>query len=561
MIDGVEIMPDKNLRLGDRLVEEGLITIKQLEDSLKRQKNTGLKLGEQIIEDNLLTEAQIFNFLEMQLGIRHVNLASYVIKKNALEHIDQSFAEKNEVLPIDVQKGRLIVAMSDPMNLRLVDDMSIMTGIRVDAVIASKNSIEDAIANVYRVKEQKIDGSETPDFSGMTTLDSDMSIANAPIVKLVNKIIKDGLKARASDIHIEPSNSEVRIRFRVDGDLREYMTSELRNHSAIITRIKIMGEMDISEKRKPQDGRVETIIDSHMVDMRLSALPTVYGEKMVIRLLDRSAVVIDKKRLGLTEKNIKIINEIMKYPQGMILATGPTGSGKTTTLYSLLKELNSVQKNIITVEDPVEYRLSGVNQVQVNKKAGLTFSTGLRSILRQDPDIIMVGEIRDKETAQIAIRASITGHLVLSTLHTNDTASTVTRLIDMDVEPYILSSSLVGIISQRLVKKLCNSCKIPHETENGDMEILNIDEAKTIYQPRGCNACGRTGYSGRTAIHEIMVIDKEIRKLINSNASADIIKEAAVKKGMMTLNQSCSELILKGDTSIEELIRVSYSID
>jgi type IV pilus assembly protein PilB len=298
-----------------------------------------------------------------------------------------------------------------------------------------------------------------------------------------------------------------------------------------------------------------------MVDMRLSALPTVHGEKMVIRLLDRSAVVIDKKRLGLTEKNIQIIDDIMKHPQGMILATGPTGSGKTTTLYSLLKELNSIEKNIITVEDPVEYRLNGINQVQVNKKAGLTFATGLRSILRQDPDIIMVGEIRDKETAQIAIRASITGHVVLSTLHTNDTASTVTRLIDMDVEPYILSSSLVGIISQRLVKKLCNSCKSSYITSEADMKVLNIDEPKTIFEARGCNACGRTGYNGRTAIHEIMVIDKKIRKLINANVSADVIKDEAIKNGMTTLNHSCSELILKGDTSIEELIRVSYSID
>lgn len=554
-------MVERNLRIGDRLVEEGLITKKQLEKSLERQKNTGLKIGEQIIEDDLLTETQIFNFLEMQLGIRHVNLSSYVIKKVALEQIDQSFAEKNEVIPIDIQNGRLIVAMSDPMNLRLVDDISIMTGMRVEAVIASRNSIEDSIANVYRVKEKKMNASETSDYSGMSTLDSDMSIANAPIVKLVNKIIKDGLKARASDIHIEPSSSDVRIRFRVDGDLREYMTSELRNHSAIVTRIKIMGEMDISEKRKPQDGRVETIIDSHMVDMRLSALPTVYGEKIVIRLLDRSAVVIDKKRLGFTEKSIEIIEEIMKYPQGMILATGPTGSGKTTTLYSLLKELNSVKKNIITVEDPVEYRLNGINQVQVNKKAGLTFATGLRSILRQDPDIIMVGEIRDKETAQIAIRASITGHVVLSTLHTNDTASTVTRLIDMEVEPYILSSSLVGIISQRLVKKLCNSCKEIHHTTPTDMEILGISEPKSIFKAKGCNACGRSGFSGRTAIHEIMVIDKKIRQLINSNASADSIRDVAIKNGMTTLNQSCSELILKGATSIEELIRISYSID
>lgn len=552
-------MPKENLRLGDLLVNEELITEKQLRESLENQKKTGLKLGEQIIQDNFLTEFQIFNFLEKQLGIKQVDLSTYIINKNVLKFINLEFARENVVIPIDIKNGRLVVAMADPMDLRLVDDIGLMTGMRSRAMIASKSSILEAIENSYADERFRREYEE--DYSGMTTLDSDDSIASAPIVMLVNKIITAGLNARASDIHIEPSSSDVRVRFRVDGDLREYMKTDQSTHAPLVTRIKIMGEMNISEKRLPQDGRIETIIDSHVVDMRISVLPTVYGEKVVIRLLDRSSVVIDKRKLGLSEKSIKVLDNIMKYPQGIILATGPTGSGKTTTLYSLLKELNSVKKNIITVEDPVEYRLNGINQVQVNNKAGLTFANGLRSILRQDPDIIMVGEIRDKETAQIAIRASITGHVVLSTVHTNDTASTIARLVDMGVEPYILSSALTGVISQRLVKKLCNSCKRVHETTQYEMDLLGIDEPIEIYEKVGCKACGGTGYSERTAINEILVINKGIRNLINSNASTDDIKDIAIKDGMMSLFDNCKELIIDGITSIEELIRVSYSIE
>ncbi len=556
-------MNNKKIRLGDSLVAEGLITVEQLNGALIRQKSTGNKLGEQIIDDNILTENQIFNFLEIQLGIKHVNLETYVIDKKVARLVNENFARKNKLLPINVSNGKLIVAMVDPMDLILIDDIVVITGMNIDARIASKASVKKAIDEAYKSKEKKVKKDNKSDYSGMTTLDSDASISNAPIVKLVNKIIVAGLKARASDIHIEPSNDKLRVRFRVDGDLREFMKNDMSSHSALVTRIKIMGEMDISEKRKPQDGRVETIIDSHLLDMRISVLPTVYGEKVVIRLLDRSAVVIDKERLGLTKTDLITIEKMMRYPQGMLLVTGPTGSGKTTTLYTLLNELNTSTKNIITVEDPVEYRLNGINQVQVNKKAGVTFSTGLRAILRQDPDIIMIGEIRDGETAQIAIRASITGHLVLSTLHTNDTASTVTRLIDMGIEPYILSSSLIGIVSQRLVKSLCNSCKKAHITTESEMEILGLDKPIEIYEKNGCSACGNMGYSGRTGIYEMMIITKEIREHINKNESVDIIREAAFASagGMKTLSNSCKELIINGKTTIDELLRITYSVE
>ncbi|MGM0378356.1 MAG: GspE/PulE family protein [Bacillota bacterium] len=554
----------KKIRLGDKLIDEGLITEEQLEGALTRQKITGNKLGEQIIEDNLLTESQIFKFLEDQLDIKHINLNSYVINPDAIKKIDKDFAEENDVIPIDIKGGELVVVMADPMDLMLIDDMNMMTGMPIAPMIASKQSIEDAIDIAYAMDEDfsddLLDDEENGEQQTYQSQESD-EITNSPMVRLVNKIISSGIKAEASDIHIEPTETNVRVRFRIDGDLQEFIKSKKETLSPLVTRIKIMGKMDISERRRPQDGRVETIIDSHLVDLRISILPTVHGEKVVIRLLDRSSVVTDKSELGFSEKNLKILDNLTKSPQGIILATGPTGSGKTTTLYSILKEMNSTEKNVITVEDPVEYRLKGINQVQVNKKAGLSFASGLRAILRQDPDVVMVGEIRDEETAQIAMRASITGHVVLSTLHTNDTSSTITRLTDMGIKPYILSSSIVGIISQRLVKKLCNSCKESKVTTKSEMKELGLDSSKEIYKAKGCNACGQTGYSGRTAIHEIMLINKSLKRKISNGESAGKIKQQALKDGMETLKESCSELVIKGKTSIEELIKVTYTID
>jgi len=353
----------------------------------------------------------------------------------------------------------------------------------------------------------------------------------------------------------------MRVRFRVDGELQEVMRSASVAHSAIITRIKIIGKMDIAEKRIPQDGRVEVVIEDKSVDMRLSILPTVYGEKVVIRVLGGQSQSLSKDKLGLSPENTLLFDNIIKSPNGIILVSGPTGSGKTTTLYTVLKELNKVEANIITVEDPVEYKLEGINQVQVNTKAGLTFVSGLRSILRQDPDIIMIGEIRDAETAQIAIRASITGHLVLSTIHTNDSASSVARLVDMGIEPYLVSSSVVGVVAQRLVKKICPKCKISYRPDHAEMMMLKLNEPKMLFRGEGCSACNNTGYQGRTAIHEIMVVNKEIRELIDRKATIDQLRQMSSRFGTKTLRETCIELVLSGVTTTSELTKVTYSIE
>lgn len=555
------------MRLGDLLIQSGLITNKELERILELQRKNGKKLGELMIDEGLLTERQIIEVLEFQLGIPHMDLNKYYVNPDAPKKISENLARKHLAIPINLIRDKLIVAMADPLNLLAIDDIKLVTGLDVDVVISSKNEILNAINKYYDNKEVAEKAIE--EFEIMHALEGireeenslQHDINNAPVVKLVNSFISQAVKSKASDIHIEPFEKYVRIRFRIDGELKEIMTPAKSTHSAIVTRIKIIGKLDISEKRVPQDGRVEVMIENRRVDMRISVLPTVYGEKIVIRLLDQSNLVVKKEELGFIEQNLRLFDKIIKYPEGIILVTGPTGSGKTTTLYTVLKELNQINKNIITVEDPVEYKLDGINQVQVNLKAGLTFALGLRSILRQDPDIVMVGEIRDIDTAQIAIRAAITGHLVLSTLHTNDTASSISRLMDMGIDNYLVSSGVVGIIAQRLVKKICSHCKMAYEADSAERQILNVEESIGIYKGRGCNACNHTGYSGRTAIHEIMTINREIRSLINQNANIDIIKDKAVENGMLTLYHSCKLLVLNGTTTLDELVRVTYSVD
>ncbi|MEW9123779.1 MAG: GspE/PulE family protein [Thermotaleaceae bacterium] len=560
-------MINKNMRLGDLLIQSGLITNKELERILELQRKNGKKLGELMIDEGLLTERQIIEVLEFQLGIPHMDLNKYYVNPDAPKKISENLARKHLAIPINLIRDKLIVAMADPLNLLAIDDIKLVTGLDVDVVISSKNEILNAINKYYDNKEVAEKAIE--EFEIMHALEGireeenslQHDINNAPVVKLVNSFISQAVKSKASDIHIEPFEKYVRIRFRIDGELKEIMTPAKSTHSAIVTRIKIIGKLDISEKRVPQDGRVEVMIENRRVDMRISVLPTVYGEKIVIRLLDQSNLVVKKEELGFIEQNLRLFDKIIKYPEGIILVTGPTGSGKTTTLYTVLKELNQINKNIITVEDPVEYKLDGINQVQVNLKAGLTFALGLRSILRQDPDIVMVGEIRDIDTAQIAIRAAITGHLVLSTLHTNDTASSISRLMDMGIDNYLVSSGVVGIIAQRLVKKICSHCKMAYEADSAERQILNVEESIGLYKGRGCNACNHTGYSGRTAIHEIMTINREIRSLINQNADIDIIKDKAVENGMLTLYHSCKLLVLNGTTTMDELVRVTYSVD
>lgn len=558
----------KKKRLGDILVDANLITEDQLNYALQMQKTTGKKLGEVLTEEEIVSEKEIIEVLELQLGIPHMDLNKFFINPEITKLIDEKVARRYNIIPISKSGNVITLAMSDPLNIFAIDDVKVITGLEVKPVISVAKDIESAIDNYYEnetAKQALEEFKENYEVEDIDDLDQVMldDINNAPVVKLVNSIVKQAIKMKASDIHIEPFEHFVRVRFRVDGDLQEIMTPAKTTHSAIVTRIKIMAKMDIVEKRIPQDGRIEMNMDGKEVDLRISVLPTVYGEKIVIRLLDRANFLFSKKQLGFSDVNLKRFDSIIKNPNGIILVTGPTGSGKSTTLYTVLKELNEMSKNIITVEDPVEYQLEGVNQVSVNTKVGLTFASGMRSILRQDPDIIMIGEIRDGETAEIAIRASITGHVVLSTMHTNDTASTVARLVDMDIEPYLVSSSVVGVTAQRLVKKVCEGCKIQYQASIEQKMILGIDTSEEVllYKGEGCNVCGDSGYKGRTGIHEIMIVDKDVRNLINEGSTIDSIRDINIKKGMITLKQNCVELVLQGITTVEEVLRVAYSLE
>ncbi|WP_130807165.1 GspE/PulE family protein [Senegalia massiliensis] len=557
-------MAKSSKRLGDLLTSVGKISHDQLEQALKSQKDTGKKLGEELVDKGYVTETDIIEVLEFQMGIPHVDLNKYFIEPDIVNLVPESLSKKYALIPIKKDRGKLIVAMSDPLNLFAIDDVKIATGLDVEPVISIKKDILDSIEQYYGKKSAEKAIEDLKDqYNIELTSDLDEKllneINNAPVVRLVNSLIKQAISSKASDIHIEPYEDRIRIRFRIDGTLQEIMKPTKNTHSAIITRIKIISKMDIAERRVPQDGRVEMHIDSRNIDLRVSSLPTVYGEKIVIRILDRMNTIMTKKRLGFTKDNLNRFDKLLNYPNGILLVTGPTGSGKTTTLYAALQELNSVGKNIIALEDPVEYRLDGINQVQINTKSGLTFSSGLRSILRQDPDIIMVGEIRDEETARLAIRAAITGHLVISTMHTNDAASTVSRLVDMGIEPYLVASSVIGVIAQRLVRRICDNCKIEYISGKKEEDILSICEPVKLYKGTGCNKCYNTGYKGRISIHEILEANKQIRESINNNSSIDNLKEIARNSGMTSLYENNKDLVLKGITSIDELLKVSYT--
>lgn len=554
-----------NQRLGDILINSGLITKKQLDEALKERISSNKKLGEVLIELGYVTEKDILKTLEIQLGIPRINLEKELINPEVPQLISEDLARRHVVFPFKEEDKVLYVAMADPLNFHAIDDLKIATGCGIKPYIATKKSIQIAIEKYYgkqSTKQALEDFKRQQGFIEEDEIEDEMlDIEMAPIVRIVNSIIKQAVVSGASDIHIEPFEEFIRVRFRVDGELHEAMRLDINAHPAVTARIKVLGKMNTAEKRIPQDGRIEIKMNNREIDLRISIHPTVYGEKIVIRLLDRSNFIKGRDRLGFTKENSLRIDELIKNPDGILLVTGPTGSGKTTTLYTLLSELNDERKNIVTVEDPVEYKIFGLNQTSVNPKIGLTFASVLRSILRQDPDIIMIGEIRDTETSQIAVRAAITGHLVLSTLHTNDTASSIIRLLDMGIEPYLVSSALVGVIAQRLVKKICPHCKISYEPGENELEILNMKDLKILYKGEGCNYCKNTGYRGRTAIHEIMYVDKELRKLINNNASEDDIKSAAIKNGMTPLRDNCKQLVLEGVTTIDEFIRISYSLD
>ena len=559
-------MLNRNKRLGDLLVDAGFLTDEQLKKALDKQKATGKKLGEILIDDAIISETDMIKVLELQLGIPYTDISKINIDPEIPKLINESLARRHTLIPIKKENNKLIVAMADPLNIFARDDVSIATGLVVEPVTSSRLAIVSSIEQYYgkqRAEKAIEEFKRQYDIGTISELleENINETDSAPVVRLINSIISQAVKLKASDIHIEPSENKIRIRFRIDGELQEVMNPEKSAHSAIITRIKIMAKMDIAEKRLPQDGRVELSVDNKEIDMRISSIPTIFGEKIVIRLLDRENFLTTKTGLGFNQHNLILLDKLIKFPNGIILVTGPTGSGKSTTLYAILKELNKAKTNIITIEDPVEYRLEGVNQVQVNIKAGMTFASGLRSILRQDPDIIMVGEIRDAETAQIAVRASITGHLVLSTIHTNDASSTVVRLVDMGIEPYLVSASVVGVIAQRLVRKICSYCKTSHVADSFEKELLNENTEVAVYKGNGCSACNGTGYKGRTAIQEIMPVGRDIRSLIEKRASIDAIRTAAAANGTISLRESCKQLVLQGVTTVEEMIRVTYSLD
>lgn len=557
----------KTAKLGDLLLQMEEITQEQLKDALSSQNTSGKKLGELLVEKGYITETKIMVALSQQFGLEIVNLDNYIISMDATKVISEKLAKRTNSIPLRVWNDKLLVAVNDPLNIFDIEDIEMESGKKVEIVLATKAQIQNAIEKYMgrRSAEKAVEDFNKENFINpdieITEEESDLNVNNSPVVRLINSLIRQSLKMGASDIHIEPFENRIRVRVRIDGDLQEILTPSKHSESAIVTRVKIIAGMNIAEKRLPQDGRIEMKIDDSVIDLRISVLPTVYGEKIVMRLLDRGNFLKTKTELGFTQANMEIFDSILEAPNGVILVTGPTGSGKTTTLYAALNELNKMNKNIITVEDPVEYKIEGINQVQVNTKSGLHFATGLRSILRQDPDIIMVGEIRDEETAEIAVRAAITGHVVLSTIHTNDAPSTIMRLQDMGIKPFLLAASVRGIIAQRLVKKICTNCKEKYLASEYEKEMLEVSGDLVLHKGKGCPKCYNTGYSGRIAIHEILKVNKCVREAITSGKSIDEITQAAEKEGMKTLKENCKELVLSGVTTIEEYSQVVYRLD
>jgi len=558
----------QKMRLGDLLIAAGLLTDEQLNKALIVQKMTQERLGEILVKENFVTEQDIIKVLSQQLNIPYVDLALYPINMQIALSIPEHMAYKHHILALEKKENTLLLAMSDPLNLLAIDDIEIITKMEVNPVIVKSLDLEQKLQEIYQETSsvEKI----VKDLDDLYALDEDTSgeiseedIDSVPVVRLVNSLLQQAVRERASDIHLEPQEKEAFIRFRIDGVLLEKMSWPKHLYPAIVSRIKISAAMDIAERRIPQDGRSRVAIDKQQFDLRVSTLPTIFGEKVVIRVLRKDNLSLQLEELGFSSNILPKLHNLYKKPHGMLLVTGPTGSGKTTTLYSILKDLNSGDKNIITVEDPVEYQLARVNQVQVNVKAGLTFANALRSFLRQDPDIIMVGELRDTETVRIGIQAALTGHFVLSTLHTNDTAGTVARLLDMGIEPFLITSSLIGVVAQRLARKICSNCSEAYYLEPDLVRQLGLDVPNPnqvlAYKGKGCPLCNGTGYRGRTALGEILVFTKSIRELVLQKASAAEIEKKAVEEGMTTLYQSGLEKILQGVTTVEEILRVTYS--
>lgn len=564
-------------RLGDLLLGAGVITQEQLEEALKKQKEAGngQKLGMTLVDMGIMNDEIIAEALCHQMGLERVHLAGITIEDEVLALVDEKVLRKYMLLPYEFAPDNpnvLRVAFSDPLDMIAMDDLSIITGMQIEIRVTTVKDVSQALDRFYgnseamKVADQFAAERREKYGNNKDGKEESEEVKQAPIVRLVNQIIEQAVHKRASDIHFEPLENQLRIRFRVDGVLQEAMRHDISLLSAMVARIKIVGGMDISEKRKPQDGRMTQIVDRQEYDIRVSILPTVYGEKIVMRLAQKTALSRDKKDLGFEPEELHRFEDILKHPNGIMLVTGPTGSGKSTTLYTALSELNTEEVNIITVEDPVEANINGINQVQVNAKAGLTFAAALRSILRQDPDIIMIGEIRDGETAGIAVESAITGHLVVSTLHTNSAASTISRLADMGIENYLISDAVIGVIAQRLLRRVCPRCKRMVPADDLEKKELGIPEEKWgeevliphIEPNEECLECGGAGYKGRIGIYEIMQMSPALKRIIATGGTAEELEKEAIKEGMNTLVMSANKQVLKGITTLQEVHRVAY---
>lgn len=553
-------------QLGDILLEEGLVTEGQLMAALDEQAaRGGESLGRVLVEIGMLTEGQLVATLARQVGMEFVELAEYPVDRNAVARVPASLCRRYTALPIAIENDHLVIAMADPGNVLAVDDARALSGMQVRPVVATYDDLTQAINRYCRADDEIDDLASAFEEVEPSAVDlsqvGDAVEDDAPIVRFVNILVQQAISDRASDIHIEPSESDLRVRYRIDGVLHEMQRAPKQIQSGVISRLKIMSDIDIAERRKPQDGRMSITHEGRKIDLRVATLPTVWGEKVVMRILDNSTASLDLRDLSFLEENLEVYRESYTKPYGMILVTGPTGSGKSTTLYATLNAVSRPEINVITVEDPVEYRLPGINQVQVNPKAGLTFAGALRSILRSDPDVVLLGEIRDHETAQIAIEAALTGHLVLSTLHTNDAPSAVTRLIEMGIEPFLVGSALDCIVAQRLARRLCNKCKEPYQPSEVELIAARFpwspgEEVPTVYRPVGCASCSKTGYKGRLAVHEVMRVTEEIERHAVAHSSSADIGRTAREQGMMTLRDDGWTKVMLGDTSIEEILRV-----
>jgi type IV pilus assembly protein PilB len=558
-------VPARN-QLGVLLLSEGLVTQAQLDAALAAQAERGMPIGRLLVESGAISEADLMRVLAGQLGLEFIDLAEYPIERGAVGLIPETMARRLHALPVGWDEHRLLVVMADPGNVLAVDDIRTVTGADIRVVVATRAQVDETIDRFHRLDAEvdevaQIAAEELAEDEEVASVRE--AVEDAPIVKFVNLLIAQAVTDRASDIHVEPTETELRIRFRVDGVLHEVMHSPRTIQAGVISRLKVMADINIAERRIPQDGRMSLNVGGKPVDLRVATLPTVYGEKVVMRILDKAQARLALADLGFLPESLRRYETCYRKPYGTILVTGPTGSGKSTTLYATLNVLNEPHRNVITVEDPVEYRLPGINQVQVNPKAGLTFASALRSILRSDPDIVLVGEIRDRETAVIAVEASLTGHLVLSTLHTNDAASTPMRLIEMGVEPFLVTSALDCVLAQRLARRLCDRCKEPYRPAEAELAeagwpaaVLDTDGWPTLHRAVGCAACARTGYRGRLAVHEVLVMSEEIERLIVERESSEDIKKTALAQGMLTLREDGLRKVAQGHTTLEEIFRV-----